>query len=464
MVGTALPRVGDVVAGKYRVERFLAKGGMGAIFECEHTYLSQRVALKVLTDLTQPDAVGRFLNEARAAARIQSDHVVRVFDFGIWGDEGTPYLVMEMLNGVDLDALLRARRTLDIPEAVDTMLETLEALAQAHALGIVHRDLKPANLFVATRPGVAASVKVLDFGISKASHALGSEAPVYTSSKALLGSPLYMSPEQLRNSRQIDGRADLWSIGVILHEVLGGRPPFNAQHLGELLTAVLEGEVPPLRARRPDVPAPLEAIVGRCLERGVEARFASASELAEALAPFGAARAAAALQKIRAQRATGGKMVGSAPAGPAEGPSSLPAFVEASTASATPPQVTAGGGWHHDNAARGRGRRAALVAAGLAVSVALLAGMGMVAVTSGRRAPKGIDGDAPSAPLPASAVASVPPMAGPVGGQTPVAGPVASASPSATLPASSASAAPPHPHAVRPGAPPAYDPYSGPRR
>jgi serine/threonine-protein kinase len=437
----ALPKVGDIVAGKYRVVRRLAKGGMGVIFECEHTFLSQKVALKVLTDVLQPDSKGRFLNEARAAASLESDHAVRVFDFGTL-DDGTPYIAMELLSGRDLAATIKARGKLEVGEAVDAVMEALEALAQAHARGIIHRDLKPANLFVATRPGVEAIVKVLDFGISKASHTLASAAPVHTSSNALLGSPLYMSPEQLRNSRGIDARTDIWSIGVILYESLTGKPPFNGQHLGELFAAVLERDPPPVRSLRPDLPKALEAAITTCLQREPEARFASAGALAQSLAPFAGPRGAAALQKIRAHGA--------------EAPideTSAPGFAHADTTAA---QLTAGGGWQRESRAGRRGVRTLLGALGIALALAFLVVTGVIAVRydpdASRRVPATDGADsvslASSAPPPppavsASAAASV------------VA--VVSAPPSA-----SASAAPARTRTPRPA--PTYDPFSGPRR
>ncbi len=282
-----LPSPGDVLAEKYRVERLLGRGGMGAVFAAEHLLLNQRVAVKLLLGelLSSQEATARFMNEARAAAKIHGEHVARVLDIGQL-PSGTPYMVMEYLDGSDLAALLRARGVLTVPEVADYALQALDALGQAHAAGIVHRDLKPANLFLAKRHDGSTVIKVLDFGISKHLSPLAGTPQGMTQTRAILGSPEYMSPEQLRTPRGVDGRTDIWSLGVILYELLTGRMPFTGEALGELFMQIMEVTPAPVRSHRADVPAAVEAIVARCLSRDPAARYQTVGELAAALLPF----------------------------------------------------------------------------------------------------------------------------------------------------------------------------------
>jgi serine/threonine-protein kinase len=288
---SSLPKPGDLLAGKYRVERVLGQGGMGIVFAANHELLGVRVAVKLLlTDIaSSTEAVTRFVNEAKNAARIQSDNVARVMDVGTL-DGGRPYMVIEFLEGDDLSKLLEQRGALSVQEAVDYVLQALEGLAQAHSIGIVHRDLKPANLFLVKRQDRTMQVKVLDFGISKATNPLGEGSGAMTSTKALLGSPYYMSPEQLRSSKSVDARADIWSIGIILYELLTGTPPFSGDNFGELFAAILETDAPSLSAKRNDVPPQFEHVVMRCLQRRPENRYSNVGELAAALAPFASQR------------------------------------------------------------------------------------------------------------------------------------------------------------------------------
>jgi serine/threonine-protein kinase len=291
---------GTVLAGKYRVERLLGEGGMGWVVEATHVQLEQRVAIKFMHAAQTSDnseAIARFLREARAAARIQSEHVARVSDFGTL-ENGAPYLVMEYLEGRDLDSLLRVRGALPNQEVIDYAMQACEGLAEAHAAGIVHRDLKPANLFLARRIDGSVRVKLLDFGISKLSAPGGTAQAAMTNTQALMGSPLYMAPEQLRSSKNVDSRADIWSLGVILYEMLGGRPPFDGETLPVVCARIMTETPEPLRAMKPQVPPALEAVVMRCLEREAKDRFQDVAALARALAPFGMAEARVAAERI----------------------------------------------------------------------------------------------------------------------------------------------------------------------
>lgn len=276
---------GDVVAGKYRVERVLGIGGMGVVMAARHTTLDQSVAIKCLVprhgaDLA--DATERFQREARAAARIESDHVCRVFDTGTLPN-GLPFMVMEYLEGHDLDVELETRGRLAVGDAVDTVLQALEAIASAHEIGIVHRDLKPSNIFLALRPDRSRRVKLLDFGISKTLADTN-----ITQTNGIVGTPAYMSPEQAKNSRKTDLRTDIWSVGAILYELLCGQTPYTGETSGEVLAALLGEEPRPLHELAPHLPAPLCAIVHRCLSRDRERRFQSAGELSRALSPYAA--------------------------------------------------------------------------------------------------------------------------------------------------------------------------------
>ena len=279
-------REGEVLARKYRVEKVLGVGGMGVVVAAMHLQLDQRVALKFLLPaaLRNPEVVERFAREARAAARIRSEHVARVIDVGEL-ESGSPFIVMEFLEGEDLAELLERRGPLPPAEAVGYVLEACDALAEAHAVGIVHRDLKPSNLFVAKRADGTPIVKVLDFGISKMTTAIDGQL---TSTQALLGSPLYMSPDQLTAAKTVDARSDIWAMGVILYELFTGRPPFLAETMPELVAAILTTTPSPVDQGRPEIPPVLAAAVMRCLAKDRRARFANVAALANELFPFAA--------------------------------------------------------------------------------------------------------------------------------------------------------------------------------
>ncbi len=303
---------GQVLAGKFRIERVLGQGGMGVVVAATHLQLDERVALKFLLPdaLGNPEAVERFAREARAAVKIKSEHVARVSDVGTL-ESGSPYMVMEYLEGQDLASYVRATGAMAVPSAIEFVLQACEAIGEAHALGIVHRDLKPANLFVTSRVDGSPCIKVLDFGISKLTMPGTGQELNMTKTNSVMGSPLYMSPEQMSSTRSVDMRADIWALGVILYEILTGRVPFEAETMPQLCGMILQDPPPPLRDMRPDVPDALQSVVFRCLEKNREQRFANVAELAAALAPFGAASAQRSADRI--SRVLGAAGIQSAP-------------------------------------------------------------------------------------------------------------------------------------------------------
>jgi eukaryotic-like serine/threonine-protein kinase len=291
---------GDILADKYRIERVLGAGGMGMVVAAYHLQLDERVAIKLLLPqtLANAEAVARFAREARAAVKIKSEHVARMIDVSSLPN-GAPYLVMEYLDGEDLSHWVQTRGALPIELAVELVLQACEALAEAHSLGIVHRDLKPANLFCIRRADGLLSIKVLDFGISKVSSlsASGPEMGM-TKTASVMGSPLYMPPEQMKSARDADSRSDIWAMGAILYELVAARTPFRAESFAELVLKVAGTPPEPLRAIRPDVPPGLEQVILRCLEKDPARRFQNIGELAVALLDFGPKRARSSVERI----------------------------------------------------------------------------------------------------------------------------------------------------------------------
>jgi serine/threonine-protein kinase len=292
--------IGQVIAKKFEVTQLLGVGGVGFVVAANHIELSQRVALKFLKPdmLANSQVAGRFAQEALAAARIRSEHVARVFDVGSLED-GTPFIVMEFLDGRDLFDIITQDGPQPIRTAVDYVLQACEALADAHACGIVHRDIKPENLFLLKRSEGIELIKILDFGISKLALTgsnIKSKVPLV---KTMLpvGSPVYMSPEQIRASKDIDQRTDIWSIGCVLYELLTGVAAFDAPSLTQLSAAILELNPGPPSLKRPEVSAELDAVVQRCLEKNPNDRFQNVAELAMALYPLGPRRS-----RIHAER------------------------------------------------------------------------------------------------------------------------------------------------------------------
>ncbi|MCW5805723.1 MAG: serine/threonine protein kinase, partial [Deltaproteobacteria bacterium] len=275
--------VGDIVAGKYSVTRVLGAGGMAQVVAAQHLELKQGVALKLMLRSAhdvEPTVIERFAREARASAQLRGEHVCRIADVGALGD-GSPYMVMELLEGRDLAGVVATRGPLPVVVAVDYVLQACIGLAEAHALGIVHRDMKPANLFLAERPDGSAIVKVLDFGIAKTA---GELAPELTQACTILGSPGYMSPEQLRGARDAGVRSDIWSLGIVLYELVSGRRPFDGGTFTDIAVRVTLDPPPPLP---PSVPRRFADVVRRCLEKDPALRFPHLGALAEALAACG---------------------------------------------------------------------------------------------------------------------------------------------------------------------------------
>jgi serine/threonine-protein kinase len=310
-------RPGEVLAGKYRVDRVLGEGGMGFVVAATNIALNQKVAVKLLraSALAHVEALGRFKREAQAAASLKSEHIARVSDIGALED-GRPYMVMEYLEGMDLgDFIEKHEGPIPVQVAVDFVLQACEAIAEAHTARIVHRDLKPRNLFLTKRVDGMPLVKVLDFGISKietenpADHAL-------TRTTEIIGSPSYMSPEQLKASRYVDSRTDIWAIGVILYELLTKRLPFYGNTVTELVAIVLTENEPPVTSLRPDVPPQLEHVIKGCLQKSPDQRIQTVVQLAEMLAPFSMGGHASFVDRVRGVAFQSGRISGPLGSGP----------------------------------------------------------------------------------------------------------------------------------------------------
>ena len=319
--GTALLKVGDLLAGKYRVERILGEGGMGVVVAAHHELLDQHVAVKLLyQDIADREAQSRLLLEARACAKLQSEHVARVVDVDT-GADGLPFIVMELLEGADLCQIADARGALPRWLVVDYVLQALEGLAHAHSRGIVHRDLKPSNLFLANRPDGTQIIKILDFGISKSTdpaydtNGERKKALQLTGGRAVLGSPPYMSPGRVRSPKTVDSRTDIWSLGIVMYELLTNSMPFGGDEMNETFAQILEKEPQPIRQIVNGVPEGLERIVLRCLAKNRDNRFPDVSELARALVAYGsgtwmqsADRVAATMARVLDEVASGPRL------------------------------------------------------------------------------------------------------------------------------------------------------------
>jgi serine/threonine protein kinase len=271
-------KAGEVLGGKYLIERILGRGGMGVVLAATHVELDAPRAIKVPE--SRGPAAERLLHEARIMARLTSEHVVRVHDVGRL-ESGEPYVVMERLDGHDLAELLQRRGRVPVEEAARYVAQACVAMEEAHALGIVHRDLKPANLFLAACGDGSPCVKVLDFGI-----ATSKDAPRLSTKQGIEGSPAYMAPEQIIPGPVVDARADVWALGVVLYELLTGQLPFREGSHAELVSQVLNLEPVHADALRPDLPPELGAVIARCLQKSPARRFQGVAELRAALAPF----------------------------------------------------------------------------------------------------------------------------------------------------------------------------------
>jgi serine/threonine protein kinase len=381
------PVPGTVVDGKYRVEKILGEGGMGLVVSAVHLGLEQDVAIKFLLPeaMRNKVAVERFLREAKVAAKVRSEHVARVHDVGTLEEGGVPYIVMEHLEGLDLGQLIDREGALPIEEACEIALQACEALTEVHAAGIVHRDLKPSNLFVTRKVDGSPSVKLLDFGISKLTTLGGDEPgldPALTQTATIMGSPSYMSPEQLKSTKEVDHRADVWSLGAVLYEAITGKPAFRGESLPQVC-AMIASEDPALPSTRRDgLPIELERAVLRCLVKDPESR-ATLVELARTLAKYAPDRAKASLERIEAT-ASGGiasepraRAATYADRNRAEG-SPLPARTRfgdsAITGARTGRTISS---WGHDR----RGRRGG---SGLVILLLIASGLAAVAVYTGR--------------------------------------------------------------------------------
>lgn len=285
-------KVGDVLAGKFKVEKILGAGGMGVVVAAKHLHLEKRVALKFMFNAVSANKeyVGRFLREARAAAQLRNQHIMQVLDVGTM-DGGSPYMVLEFLEGSDLQEVVEGgqRHGIGMPsrtEAVDYIMQACVGMAEAHSQKIIHRDLKPSNLFRTTGPDGRALVKVLDFGIAKA--AIDSIA---TSTEAIMGSPSYMSPEQWNGARDVDERGDIWALGAVLYFLLSGKQPFDGQSLPALYVQVAENE-PAALSPHLNIPDGLKRVIHQCLHKKPDGRPQSVAQLASLLAPFGSRDAA----------------------------------------------------------------------------------------------------------------------------------------------------------------------------
>jgi serine/threonine protein kinase len=281
------PLIGQSLSDRYRVLRKLGEGGMGAVYEAEHTLIRKRVAVKVLhPEYSQnPDVVSRFHNEALAATGIGNEHIVEVTDMGRLAGGGM-FMVLELLAGRDFATLIEDEGPLAAGRAVRIVRQMCDGLAAAHAKGIVHRDLKPENVFLITRHGDPEFVKILDFGISKMMSADESEPRAKTRTGMVMGTALYMPPEQARGLKEVDHRADIYALGVILYRALSVEYPFQGQTYADLVVKILTEEPVPLSEHRPDLPPGLQAVIARCLAKDAAARYPSCAQLASALEPF----------------------------------------------------------------------------------------------------------------------------------------------------------------------------------
>jgi serine/threonine-protein kinase len=328
--------IGAVLANRYLVERVLGQGGMGIVVQAMHLQLHQPVAMKFLLPevLGNHQVVQRFLREAQAAVRLKSEHVARVIDVGSI-ETGAPYMVLEYLEGADLSSFPRSE--LPVGGIIDLMLQACEALAEAHSLGIVHRDIKPANFFITRRTDGTLLLKVLDFGISKLSATNGQ----LTATQTVMGTPAYMSPEQMRSSRDVDHRSDIWSLGVVLYELLQGVPPFGGDTFSSMVLKVVADPLPKLTV---SLPGDLDSVVYRCLEKEPARRFQSIAEFAHAIAKYARSETQAAIS-VQRTRGIAGTELPYAALKLGGGHPAFPSTISGSVGARTMPQQRSGRRW-----------------------------------------------------------------------------------------------------------------------
>jgi serine/threonine-protein kinase len=374
---------GDILLGKYRVEEIIGVGGMGRVLKAQHMYLQQSVAIKVLLPqmAESQSTVGRFLREAQATVRLRSEHIARVMDVGTMPN-GTPFMVMEYLEGHDLNQILRHHGP-QMPQAVvDLILQACEGMAEAHAIGIVHRDIKPSNFFITRRPDGSNLLKILDFGISKTP----AELTELTGTQTVVGTPTYMAPEQMVSAKSTDPRSDIWSMGVVMYQLLAGRPPFEAETYAQLVLKVGTEAPAPLHVA---LPPGLSDIVLRCLEKKPENRIQSVGDLARMLAPYASDPMTAQQSAERSSRiltTPRGAQPGFPLAGSAAGGLMMPppALTPKSWSQTNGSSLSGGAGQVGTKVVR-RGR--GLVIAGVA-AMCILAGVGGFVIASSMSKPK----------------------------------------------------------------------------
>jgi len=438
---------GARIAKEYVVERLIGEGKVGVVVAAKHVQFDQNVAIKYLrrNALVNKVAAERFLREARLAARVQSEHIVHVYDVGALPD-GAPYIVMECLSGTDLGRLLTTSGPLPVDRAVDYVLQACEGLAQAHAAGVVHRDIRPANLFLSTSFGGTSVVKVLDFGMWKtlAEPTTSGGADGQTAAGDELGTPAYMSPEQILASGNVDARTDVWAIGVVLYELLTGALPFEGESPEALRAAVLHGPPMPLLQTRPELPVLLEAVVEKCLAKEVEKRFQNIAELVQELRPLVGPAGRARIEQVARVIPGAGRKARAPSRSPVAPPveelreTVTPEKPADRSVAATESSVAS---WSPMTAPRkgvGHDRRRLLVAAGASVVAAALAVVALA--IAARSSPP------PAAEHPALLAASSEP-------RQPTIAPTASAPPAPEEPAPTIVAAPPIPTVAAPSPP-----------
>ncbi|HEX5099776.1 MAG TPA: protein kinase [Polyangiaceae bacterium] len=408
---------GEIIADKYEFVGLLGSGGVAYVVSALHLELGEMVALKFLRpeSLQYEDVVARFASEARAVARIKSEHVAHVYDVGTLPD-GAPFIVMEYLEGKDLADILAEHRRLPIQVAVDYVLQACEALACAHAGGIVHRDIKPENLFLSRHAGSAEVIKVLDFGISKsAMAAVGANGRKSAKTMLPMGTPGYMSPEQIRACGTVDARTDIWALGCVLSELITGVTAFDAPTQVQLGALILEREPVPLRSLMPEAPAELEAIVARCLMKDPGERFEDVAELAVALYPFGPRRSRISAERCNQVLRGQGALLEVQSVPPPSGNTSVPAsstgavvsHVPVALASVDPFRTSAPATLSAIEPARPK-RRPGFVA-GAAVAVAVLAGAALAVNAAGRGGASQPGAVAAASPVPVTTSHAQPP-------------------------------------------------------